>query len=171
MKRIPFLVLVVEGVIELVSFSFFEISGWSIDLDCCDVEWFALESKQDLSVIFEVAHKYYILDSFVDYEGYSISSKRYLLNSPTPFYFSSLIPKILIFNLSISCLTMSNLPWFNELTSLNTLATWCKELTHWKRPWCWERLKAGRKGDDKGWDGWLASLTLWSWVWASSGSW
>ena len=36
----------------------------------------------------------------------------------------------------------------------NTLATWCKELTHWKRPWCWERLKAGGEGDDRGWDGW-----------------
>ena len=44
----------------------------------------------------------------------------------------------------------------------NTLATWCEELTHWKRPWCWERLKAG-KGDDRGWDGWLASPTRWTW--------
>ena len=41
----------------------------------------------------------------------------------------------------------------------NTLATWCKELTHLKRPWCWERLKAGGEGDDRGWDGWMASLT------------
>ena len=55
--------------------------------------------------------------------------------------------------------------------SPNTLATWCKELIHWKRPWCWERLKAGGKGDDGGWDGWTASLTRWTWVWASSGSW
>ena len=53
----------------------------------------------------------------------------------------------------------------------NILATWCKELTHWKRPWCWERLKAGGEGDDRGWDGWMASLTQWRWVWASSGSW
>jgi len=53
----------------------------------------------------------------------------------------------------------------------NTLATWCKELTHWKRPWYWERLKAGGKGDDRGWDGWMASLTRWIWVWASSRSW
>ena len=53
----------------------------------------------------------------------------------------------------------------------NTLATWCEELTHWKRPWCWERLKAGEEGDDRGWDGWMASLTRWTWVWASSGSW
>ena len=43
----------------------------------------------------------------------------------------------------------------------NTLATWCEELTHWKRPWCWERLKAGREGDNRGWDGWMASLTRW----------
>ena len=54
---------------------------------------------------------------------------------------------------------------------LKTLATWCEELTHWKRPWCWERLKAGGEGDDRGWDGWMASLTLWTWVWVSSVSW
>ena len=52
-----------------------------------------------------------------------------------------------------------------------TLATWCKELTHWKRPWCWERLKAGGEGDDRGRDGWMASLTQWTWVWVNSGSW
>ena len=53
----------------------------------------------------------------------------------------------------------------------NTLATWCEELTHWKRPWCWERLKEGGKGDYRGWDGWMASPTPWTWVWVSSGSW
>ena len=53
----------------------------------------------------------------------------------------------------------------------STLATSCEELTHWKRPWCWEILKAGREGDDRGWDGWMASLTWWTWVWASCGSW
>ena len=54
----------------------------------------------------------------------------------------------------------------------NTLATWCEELTHWKRPWCWERLRAG-EGDDRGWDGMrcMASLTQWTWVWVNSGSW
>ena len=50
-------------------------------------------------------------------------------------------------------------------------ATWCEELTHLKRPWCWERLKAGWEGDGSGWDGWMASLTQWTWVWANSGSW
>ena len=55
--------------------------------------------------------------------------------------------------------------------SSNTLATWCKELTHLKRPWCWERLKAGGEGDDRGWDGWMVSPTRWTWVWVSSGSW
>ena len=40
-----------------------------------------------------------------------------------------------------------------------------------ERPWCWERLKAGREGDDRGWDGWMASLTQWTWVWVNSGSW
>ena len=41
----------------------------------------------------------------------------------------------------------------------NTLATWCEELTHWKRPWCWERLKAGQEGDNRGWNDWMASPT------------
>ena len=53
---------------------------------------------------------------------------------------------------------------------LQSLATWCEEPTHWKRLWCWERLKAGGEGDDRGWDGWMASLTQWTWVWANSGS-
>ena len=53
----------------------------------------------------------------------------------------------------------------------NTLATSCEELTHWKRPWCWEGLGAGRVGDDRGWDGWMASPTWWTWVWVNSGSW
>ena len=52
----------------------------------------------------------------------------------------------------------------------NTLATWRKELTHLKRPWCWERLRTGREGDDGGWDGWMASPTRWTWVWVNSGS-
>ena len=42
---------------------------------------------------------------------------------------------------------------------LKLQSTWCKELTHWKRPWCWERWKAGGEGDERGWDGWMASLT------------
>ena len=46
-----------------------------------------------------------------------------------------------------------------------------KELTHWKRPWCWEGLRAGGEGDDRGWDGWMASPTWWTWVWVNSGSW
>ena len=47
----------------------------------------------------------------------------------------------------------------------NTSATWFKELTHLKRPWCWERLRAGGEVDARGWDGWMASLTQWTWVW------
>ena len=47
----------------------------------------------------------------------------------------------------------------------NTLATWCEELTHWKRPWCWERLRAGGEGYERGWDGWMVSPTQWTWVW------
>ena len=53
----------------------------------------------------------------------------------------------------------------------STLATSCEELTHWKRLWCWEGLGAGGEGDNRGWDGWMASLTRWTWVWVYSGSW
>ena len=53
----------------------------------------------------------------------------------------------------------------------NTLATWCEELTHFKRRWCWEKLQAGGKGDNRGWDGWMASPTQWMWVLVNSRSW
>ena len=65
--------------IEPFNFSFFSVTGWCIDLDYCDTEWFALEMNQDPSVVFELAPKYYISDSFVNYEGYSISSKGFFL--------------------------------------------------------------------------------------------
>ena len=66
-----------------------------------------------------------------------------------------------------------NILWKDWSWSWNSdiLATWCEELTHLKRPWCWERLKVGGEGDDKGWDGWMASPTQWTQVWPSSGSW
>ena len=51
----------------------------------------------------------------------------------------------------------------------NTLATWCEELMHWKRPWFWQRLKAGGEEDDRGWNGWITSPTQWTWVWANLG--
>ena len=53
----------------------------------------------------------------------------------------------------------------------HTLATWCEELPYLKRPGCWERLRAGGEGDDRGLNGWMASLAQWTWVWVSSGSW
>ena len=66
-----------------------------------------------------------------------------------------------------------NIHWKDWCWSWNSniLATWCKKLTHLKRPWCWGRLKAGREGDNRGWDGWMASPTRWTWVWASSANW
>ena len=66
-----------------------------------------------------------------------------------------------------------NVHWKDWCWSLNSnaLATWCEELTHWKIPWCWERLKAGGEGDDRGWDGWMASPAWLTWVWANSRSW
>ena len=60
--------------------------------------------------------------------------------------------------------------WYWSWSS-NTLATWCEEPTHWKRTGCWERMKTRGDGDNRGWDGWMASLIQWTWVWASSRSW
>ena len=63
---------------ELFIFNFFRITGLGIDLDYRDIEWFALEMNRVHSVAFEIASKYFISDSFVDYDGYSISSKGFL---------------------------------------------------------------------------------------------
>ena len=52
--------------------------------------------------------------------------------------------------------------------SSSSLTTICEEPTHWKSPWCWERLRAGGEGGNRGWYGWMASLTQWTWVWANS---
>ena len=75
-------------------------------------------------------------------------------------------------NQSIPRKLILNIPWKNWCWSWssNTLATWCKEPSHWKRSWCWERLKAGGEGGDRI-RCWMASLTQWTWVWANSGSW
>ena len=77
--------LVLDGLVGLVepfSFSFFSITGWGIDLDYCDIEWFALETNRDHSVVFEIASKYCISDSFVDHDSIvdqnSISSEGFL---------------------------------------------------------------------------------------------
>ena len=58
-----------------------------------------------------------------------------------------------------------------NVNNSSTLATSCEELTHWKRLWCWEGLGARGEGKDRGWDGWMASLTRWTWVWVNSESW
>ena len=63
-----------------------------------------------------------------------------------------------------------NIHWRDWCWGSNTLATWCKGPTHWKRPWCWERSRAGGEGN-RGWDGWIASLTQWTWIWTNSGRW
>ena len=65
-----------------------------------------------------------------------------------------------------------NIHWKDWCWSRNssTLATWCEEPTYWKRSWCWERLKAGGEGDNRGWNCWMVSLTRWMWVWVNSRS-
>ena len=79
--------------IELFYFSFFSIRCWSIDLDYCNAECFALEMNRDHSIIFQIATRYFILDSFVDYDGYSVSSKGLV---PTVVDINSPIQSILI---------------------------------------------------------------------------
>ena len=63
-----------------------------------------------------------------------------------------------------------NVHWKDWCWSWNTLATWCEELIHWKRLWCWQRLSA-EEGNNRGWNGWMASLTRWTWIWVASGIW
>ena len=73
--------LVLEGLVSLhrtVQLQLLWCYWWGIDLNYCDIEWFALEMNRDHSVVFEIASKYCISDSFVDYDGYSISSKGFL---------------------------------------------------------------------------------------------
>ena len=76
-------------------------------------------------------------------------------------------------NPSIPKKSVLNIHWKDWCWSwnANTLATWCKELTHLKRPWCWERLKVRGEGYNRGWDGLLASPTRWTCIWANSGHW
>ena len=126
MKRTSFFGVLKDlvGLHRTVQFDFFSITGKGIDFDYCDIEWFALETNWDLSVVFETAPKYCILDSFFDCEGYSISSKGFLptvvdiiviwIKFAHSHHFSSLT-KMLMFTLAISCLTMCNLPWFMDL--------------------------------------------------------
>ena len=88
-------------------------------MDYRDIEWFALEVNRDHSVIFEITPMYYIWYSFVDYDGYSISSKGFLptvvdimvisVKFTHSSHFGLFIPKMLTFTLAISCLTTSNL--------------------------------------------------------------
>ena len=104
---------------KLFNFSFFIILGWVTDLDYCDIQWFTLEMNRDHSVVFEIASTYCISDSFVDYDGDSISSKGFLpivvdtlvmwikFTHSSPF---SLIPKMSTFTLAISYLITTNLP-------------------------------------------------------------
>ena len=108
------------------NFSFFGFSGRGICLNYRDVECLTLETNQNHSVILEVTPKYCISDSFVDYEDYSISSMGFLptvidimviwIKFSHPVHFSSLTAKMSMFILTISCLTMSNLPSFMDLT-------------------------------------------------------
>ena len=71
--------LVLEGLVGLhrFNFSFFGITGWGIDLDCCDIEWFALETNRDNSVNFEISPKYCISDSIVNYDENCLNAIKF----------------------------------------------------------------------------------------------
>ena len=86
----------------------------------------------------------------------------------TPFFDSGLQMSIATQNLYSIILEVSEYSLFSGKIAKDSLGN--QEPTHWKRPWCWERLRAGGKGD-RGWDGWRASPIQWMWVWASSGRW
>ena len=75
--------------------------------------------------------------------------------------------------MNVTSISVLNFHWKDWCWSwnTNTLAIWCEKLSHWKWHWCWERIKTRGKEDDRGWDGWMASPTQRTWVWASSGHW
>ena len=77
---------------------------------------------------------------------------------------------ILLYSTGNIPLFYSNSKWTIIYKNVESLC-WTpeKEPTHWKRPWCWERLRAGGRGVNRGWDHWMVSPTPWTWVWANSG--
>ena len=85
-----------------------------------------------------------------------------------PLFFSCLLWIMLLYKGNQSCMFIGRT---DAEAESNNSASWWEELTHWKRPWRWERSKAGGEGDDRGWDGWMASVTWWTWVWVASRSW
>ena len=124
-----------------------------------------------LSIFFTYLNHFHFLDNFLfdlifllDWLFKNNCSSLYLLYSN---YW--IIPLINV-DLKKSVLNIHSKDWCWSWKS-NTLVTWCEDLTHLKRPWCWQRLKAGGEGDNREWDGWMASLTQWTWVWVNSGSW
>ena len=106
-----------------------------------------------------------------------LSTGHYI--SPHFFRFSFIC--CIILQLSVSCASLVFIPRTSTLNTLcnnwcwswspNTLSTWCELPTHWKRPWCWKWLKAEEEEGNRGWDGWMASPTQWTWTWANSGRW
>ena len=93
------------------------------------------------------------------------SETLYPLSNISPFSLPPVLETTNLLSVSMNLTTLgSSYEW-------NTLATSWEELTHWKRLWCWEELGAGGEGDNRGWDGWMASMTWWTWVWVNSRSW
>ena len=88
----------------------------------------------------------------------------------TPLWKEDLMPEFYNLKTILLWVDIKNIRWKDWCWSRNsnTFATWCKELTHWKRPQCWERSRARVEGADRGWDGWMASPAQWTWVWANS---
>ena len=84
---------------------------------------------------------------------------------------SSLVSSSAVWNIFPLCHWVTVRKITVNVRSKSTLATSCEELTHWKRFWCWEGLGAGGEVDDRGWDGWIVSLTRWTQIWVNSGSW
>ena len=79
-------------------------------------------------------------------------------------------PEFLLLLLLLTLYTLAKIYDNAAFKVLYSLIT-CEELIRWKRPWCWEGLGARGEGNDRGWDGWMASSTQWTWVWVNSGSW
>ena len=113
-------------------------------------------------------------ESFIIWPGWGARISLLYLLSLSFFQFFSHFFTLDVFSILLLTTPQSQ-PWDffrgNDAEAETPLATSCEELTHCKRLWCWEGLGAGGEGDDRGWDGWMASLTRWTWVWMNSGSW
>ena len=113
--------------------------------------------------------------NWIQYSRFIKEKSQAILSLPSLIPSITLITKFkilsLVFNMICQPRHYCHLGKDHSVLISNTLATACKKQTHWERPWCWESLRAGGEVGNRGWDGWMASSTQWTRVWANSRRW